>query len=83
MLYRFLFASCDNHAFRISWWDSLTLEQRNNTLELVYEMVRSNREYPNDFLSQGLTGIANWKISEVEMTNIKKEWYDPSNPTTE
>lgn len=78
MLYRFLFASCDNHAFRISWWDGLTPEQRQNTLELVYEMVRSDKEYPNDFLSQGLTDIANWKITNVEMTNIEKEWHAPS-----
>lgn len=64
-LLRFSFLCCENHAFRISWWDSLNNQQQNELSTYVHHMIDPSKPVYNDYLVAGKSKIANWKFDTV------------------
>ncbi|HUJ17900.1 MAG TPA: hypothetical protein VL197_07895 [Nitrospirota bacterium] len=64
-LLRFSFTCCENHAIRISWWDSLTVIQKSSILERFAYLIDLKIQVPNTYLATGLEGIADWHFDHV------------------
>jgi len=64
-LLRFSISCCENHAFRISWWDALAPESKRALVERVALMARPHLPVPPWYLAKGLDGVANWKFKYV------------------
>ncbi|MDO8997664.1 MAG: hypothetical protein Q7U77_13650 [Sediminibacterium sp.] len=60
-LLRLSFTCCENHAFRISWWDGLTKASQQVALERMLVIVPSEINY----LVNGCEGIADWNFNAV------------------
>lgn len=67
-LLRFALSCCENHAVRISWWDSLPSEARQAALERMELMAHPSIPVPPDYLSAGCEGMADWKFEYVHTT---------------
>jgi len=67
-LLRFSFSCCENHAFRISWWDKLPTQSKATLLDRMYLMASPNIPVPQEYLTQGCEGIADWKFDYVFTT---------------
>lgn len=67
-LLRFSFSCCENHAFRISWWDSLTEEARRAAVERMILMVHPDVPIPSNYLVEGCENIADWDYRYVHTT---------------
>jgi hypothetical protein len=67
-LLRFTFSCCENHAFRISWWDSLPEKSKSTLLERVHLMISPSVPIPQEYLTQGCEGIANWNFEHILTT---------------
>ncbi|MBB2497488.1 hypothetical protein [Aquipseudomonas ullengensis] len=67
-LLRFSFSCCENHAFRITWWDSLPVLAREAILSRVALMADPEAPVPSDYLAKGLEGIAGWEVENIFTT---------------
>jgi hypothetical protein len=67
-LLRFSFSCCENHAFRITWWDSLSALAKEAILSRVALMADPEAPVPSDYLAKGLEGIADWEIENIFTT---------------
>ena len=67
-LLRFSFSCCENHAFRISWWDKLPDESKTALIHRMCLMAAPNIPVPQGYLTQGCEGIADWNFGYV-LTN--------------
>jgi len=67
-LLRFSFSCCENHAFRITWWDSLPASAKEAILGRVALMVDPEAPVPSDYLAKGLDDIADWEIENIVTT---------------
>lgn len=66
ILLRFSLACCENHAIRISWWDSLPTVARNQALDLMAYMADPTLEIRSDYLAAGCEGLADWSFASVQ-----------------
>jgi hypothetical protein len=67
-LLRFAFSACENHAFRISWWNDLPLAAKKAVIERMILMVDPNVPVPSNYLVAGCEGIADWEFEYVDTT---------------
>lgn len=67
-LLRFSFSCCENHAFRISWWDKLPEASKSNLLDRMSLMASPYVPVPQGYLTQGCEGIADWSFDYVLTT---------------
>lgn len=67
-LLQFVFTCSENHAFKISWWDSLTADQKSKLSHLA--AIGSNPFEPLSphYLHGGLEGIQAWHFDSVRST---------------
>ncbi|TPQ24418.1 hypothetical protein, partial [Methylomonas koyamae] len=72
-LLRFSVSCCENHAVRISWWEGLDESLRTKVIERMFLMMHPEIPVPNDYLSVGCEGIANWQYEHVYTTLPKVE----------
>lgn len=68
VLLRFSFSCCENHAFRISWWDKLGIDAKRDVLERMFLMIHPDIPIPPDYLVTGCENIAHWKFEHVYTT---------------
>ena len=67
-LLRFAFACCENHAFRISWWDGLSDLAKQHIVEKMVLLLDPNTPIPPNYLSAGCEGFAKWSFEYVHTT---------------
>lgn len=67
-LLRFSFSCCENHAFRISWWDKLPTESKSALLDRICLMASPTMPIPEGYLTHGCEGIADWNYEYVLTT---------------
>jgi hypothetical protein len=61
-LLRLTFSCCENHAFRISWWDGLREDFKQEIILRFSSMANARISTPSDYLMRGCENIANWKF---------------------
>ncbi|WP_370712278.1 hypothetical protein [Paraburkholderia sp. IW21] len=66
-LFRFSLC-CENHAIRISWWDSLDESATREALERMNLMGHPQVPVPSNYLVSGCEGIATWDFDYVHTT---------------
>jgi hypothetical protein len=71
-LLRFVFSCCENHAFRISWWDSLPLSHKANIINAAALMTNPYLPVPPTYLLDGFEGIQAWHFDSVRSTEPVK-----------
>jgi hypothetical protein len=67
-LLRFVTSSCENHAFRVSWWDGLSEDEQAHIVKRIAYLMHLQIETPNTYLSVGCEGIADWCFKWVDTT---------------
>lgn len=67
-LLRFAFSCCENHAFRISWWEALPCLAKEAILNRMELMAALDIPVPPDYLAKGLDGIADWEFENIFTT---------------
>ncbi len=67
-LLRFSVSCCENHAFRILWWNSLTAEARLAIIGRTLLMWHPYIAVPANYLVSGCEAIAQWKFEHVHTT---------------
>jgi len=67
-LLRFVFSCCENHAFRISWWDRLSEHAQQAVVERMLLMAHPNIPVPSTYLVSGCEGVADWRFEFVHTT---------------
>lgn len=67
-LLRFSFSCCENHAFRISWWDKLPEVAKRTIVDRVILMAHPHIQVPPDYLVGGCENIADWNFEYVHTT---------------
>jgi len=67
-LFRFSVSCCENHAFRISWWDRLSKQAKQDVVERMHLSVNPIIPIPSDYLVSGCEGIADWNFDYVYTT---------------
>ncbi|MBU6959014.1 hypothetical protein KRR23_14845 [Pseudomonas sp. CVAP len=65
MLLRFSLACCENHAIRISWWDSLPTGAKNQAIDFMAVMADPTLGVRPDYLATGCEGLADWSFDNV------------------
>ncbi|WP_226502680.1 hypothetical protein [Pseudomonas sp. MWU16-30317] len=65
MLLRFSLACCENHAIRISWWDSLDTVAKSQALDFMAFMADPTLGIRSDYLVAGCEGLADWSFDNV------------------
>lgn len=65
MLLRFSLACCENHAIRISWWDSLPTVAKNRAIDFMAVMADPTLGVRADYLATGCEGLADWSFDNV------------------
>jgi len=68
VLLRFSFSACENHAFRISWWNSLSDSAKKNVVDRMLLMVDPYVPVPPGYLVAGCEGVADWEFEFVQTT---------------
>jgi hypothetical protein len=66
ILTRFSFSCCENHAFRISWWDQLPEQKKSEICSRVYLMMNPFEPVPSDYLVFGCEGVSEWELETVQ-----------------
>jgi hypothetical protein len=64
----FSFSCCENHAFRISWWDQLSIDAKRDVLERFIRMSHPSIPVPPYYLVAGCKNIASWNFEHVYTT---------------
>lgn len=59
-LLRFSFSCCENHAFRMSWWDSLPDVAKAKILDRVFLMASPFAPVAANYLTEGCEDVADW-----------------------
>lgn len=72
ILLRFSLTCCENHAIRISWWESLADDAKHELIQRMHMMVLPDVLVPHDYLARGCDGIASWTF-EVVFESLKKK----------
>jgi len=67
-LLRFSLSCCENHAIRISWWDSLSVVQQTAAVERMHMMAHPSVPVPIQYLAVGCEEIAAWNFEYVHTT---------------
>ncbi|NJM11300.1 MAG: hypothetical protein HC889_04875 [Synechococcaceae cyanobacterium SM1_2_3] len=67
-LLRFSLSCCENHAIRISWWDTLPEYSKKEAIERIQLMIHPNIPVPKDYLASGCEDIADWQFEHVYTT---------------
>lgn len=67
-LLRLSLSCCENHAVRISWWDSLDEQYKTAAIERMFLMMHPTIPVPQHYLAVGCEGIANWHYEHVHTT---------------
>jgi len=67
-LLRFSLSCCENHAFRISWWDGLPAEAKAALVERISIMASPYLPVPSTYLKVGCEDIADWSFENVFTT---------------
>ena len=67
-LLRFSVSCCENHAFRISWWDRLSKHAKQALIERMHLSISPTIPIPDDYLVKGCEGIADWNFDYVHTT---------------
>lgn len=67
-LLRFSLSCCENHAFRISWWDNLNESLKQIAIERMLLMIHPYIPVPANYLVNGCEGIADWSFEYVHTT---------------
>jgi hypothetical protein len=67
-LLRFSLSCCENHAIRISWWDNLSQVKREEAQRRMELMVHPGIPVPQDYLTHGCEGMADWSFEWVYTT---------------
>ncbi len=62
---RFSISCCENHAFRISWWDGLPSAAKSEITERMSLMASPYEPVPPSYLTSGCEGIADWSFEHV------------------
>lgn len=65
MLLRFSLACCENHAIRISWWNSLPAVAKNQALDFMAFMADPPLGIRADYLMACCEGLADWSFDNV------------------
>jgi hypothetical protein len=68
MLLRFSLSCCENHAFRISWWNNLAESAKRAVVERMHLMVHPSIPVPPNYLVNGFESIADWSFEYVHTT---------------
>ncbi|WP_143735707.1 hypothetical protein [Microbulbifer mangrovi] len=64
-LFRLSMSCCENHAFRISWWDSLAELAKSEIISRVRLLIDLEAAIPDNYLERGLEGIVDWEFEYV------------------
>ncbi len=64
-LLKFVFSTCENHAFRISWWNELSSEVKQELSNRMLHMALPTTKMPPNYLTSGIRGMAEWKFDVV------------------
>lgn len=64
-LLRFTFSCCENHAIRISWWDQLREEFKQEAIKKMHPAASYPAPVCPSYLKYGCEGIASWEFNEV------------------
>lgn len=64
-LFRLSISCCDNHAFKVSWWDSLKDSDKAEIMSRVELVTDLGVPIPDSYLAKGLEGIANWEFEYI------------------
>lgn len=70
---RFSLSCCENHAIRISWWDSLGDANKQAALERMQLMANPTEPVHPDYLVSGCEGVANWMFEYVHTSLETKD----------
>ena len=65
-LLRLTLACFENHAIRVSWWDTLPPEMQRAAIAKMSIGIDLNTELPSDYLRVGCNEIADWSFDLVE-----------------
>ncbi|KWS24588.1 hypothetical protein AL062_13110 [Pseudomonas syringae pv. syringae] len=66
MLLRLSLSSCENHAIRISWWESLASNGKDEALDLIRYMADPRVGIRPDYLVRGCAGLADWSFNSFD-----------------
>lgn len=67
-LLRLVTSSCENHAFKISWWDSRPQAAQQHVLQRIAYLMHPFLETPHTYLSEGCEGIADCCFKYIDTT---------------
>jgi hypothetical protein len=67
-LLRFILTTCENHAFRISWWDNLPEQAKREVFYRFSLGTNLSGELPSDYLTHGCEGIVDWGFGTIHTT---------------
>lgn len=65
---RLSLSCCENHAFRMSWWDGLPLNLKQCVIKQMHLMVNPATPVPSNYLTAGMEGLADWNFEYVQTT---------------
>lgn len=71
-LFRFAISCCENHVFRISWWDNLRKSERAEIIARVELMTDLFTPVPRHYLTEGMEGIVNWECEKFHTSLLTK-----------
>lgn len=64
-LIKFVFSNCENHAFRISWWNKLSSEVKQEISDRILHMALPTATIAPNYLTSGIRGMAEWTFDVV------------------
>lgn len=64
-LLRFVVWNCENHAFKISWWDNLNPSAQQEILKFMNLAVNPQKEIPSNYLISGCENIVQTEFNTV------------------
>ncbi len=65
---RFSLSCCENHAIRISWWNSLNETAKGEAIKRMHLMAHPYVPVPTNYLMSGCEGLATWDFEYVQTT---------------
>lgn len=68
VLLRFVISCCENHAFKVSWWDSLSVQAQEYLLGRAAIMMHPTIPVPPTYLTVGCEGITNINFKYIDTT---------------
>jgi len=68
VLLRFVISCCENHAFKVSWWDSLSVQAQEHLLGRAAIMMHPTIPVPPTYLTVGCEGITKIDFKYIDTT---------------